>query len=134
MGLVVFALTIGGVLLVEYILAFIFRPEFTLHDYFLTTLFSILPYCGLAIVALCFDRGAPVILALLGMSVLSWTYYEFSPIWWPINTPEMQEKIHQLSGLSSYGAQVKIILVGILKSLILYMLIRGLFKRDSVSI
>ena len=127
LGLIVFSLSVGGVLALEYIHASLFRPGF-FTDYFFVSLFQILPFIGFCISALKFSSGSSMIRWLIVISSIAWAYYEFSPFWWPINTPELQEKIHEFYGISAYGAWMKIASIGVLKLAILLFLLRGMFQ------
>jgi len=111
-----FCILIGGeFLFIHIISSIIFTGELQFNLYSVVLLMA---YSCLIIATFLKDKSWKQTLILIIIGALPILYYQFNELFWPINTPEFQQRLGNV-GIESWRSYANIIFIGFLETVVI---------------
>ncbi|POP51171.1 hypothetical protein C0068_18565 [Zhongshania marina] len=97
------------------------------------TLLHPLIYVGLFLSGLLLLAGKRWAKHVALVSFFGWLYFQFVPLMWPINTPEMQERLLGQAGIAAWKRSIDIVGIGIIHGVALSLVVAMAYGKGLTS-
>ena len=111
----------------QQVLAYLTVKDYVIYS---STILEMFSYFGMCVFGILAYKDIKYAKHFIILCLVIWLYYEFTPLLWPINTPEMQERVFGKVGLLAWKPTINILAIGIVHGLVLIPAALSLYKKD----